>query len=96
MTLSDVTGPVSKIKRHMHVQINAEGGGRVPSVAIAKTARMIAMLGLAIGFVGSARLRSRARTRLGSTRQCRNVSQSFSSGEEGFLGRRGVCGIALQ
>ena len=49
-----------KIQRHMHVQINADGGGRVPSAAVAITAGLVAVLRLAIGFVGSARLRSRA------------------------------------
>jgi hypothetical protein len=51
-----VTAVMSKIQRHIHVQIDADRGGRVTSVAVAIAARMIAVLGLAICFVGSARL----------------------------------------
>ena len=55
-TSLDVTAVMSEIQRHMHVQIDADRGGRVTSVAVAIAARMIAVLGLAICFVGSARL----------------------------------------
>ncbi|PWT82718.1 MAG: hypothetical protein C5B58_07700 [Acidobacteria bacterium] len=53
-----MTAVMSEIKRDMHVNINTDEGGRMPCVATTIAARV--GLRLAIGFVGGARLRSRA------------------------------------
>ena len=59
VTSLDGAAVVSKVQCRMHVQIDADGGGRVTTVTVAIAARMIARLGLAIRLVGSARLRRR-------------------------------------